>query len=105
MNAATPQLAHNPARLRHLNSVHGLYLLDDHRPLARLLALSALNSVTMLSAETAGRSYGGGILKMEPREALTLAVPSPELVKARAASLVAIWAPVRRHLQGGDMNA
>jgi hypothetical protein len=37
----------------------------------------------MLGAELHGRSYGGGILKMEPREAALLPVPKPEaLVEA-----------------------
>jgi len=34
-----------------------------------------LSSATLLSAEIQGRSYGGGVLKMEPREALRLQVP------------------------------
>jgi adenine-specific DNA-methyltransferase len=37
----------------------------------------SLNSVTLLGAEVFGRSYGGGILKMEPREAAMLPVPGP----------------------------
>ena len=41
-----------------------------------LLPLAALNSITLLGAETVGRAYGGGMLKLEPREADVLPVPS-----------------------------
>ncbi|MGV7904611.1 SAM-dependent methyltransferase, partial [Mycobacterium kansasii] len=73
------------AKAHHLNSVHGVYLRDEVRTLGRdLLGFAALNSVTVLHAEIVGRSYGGGILKIEPREADRWLVPSPDLVVARA---------------------
>lgn len=103
MNAQTPQLCVNSLNLRHLNSIHGLYLPPERRHLAAPLAVASLNSATMLSAEVVGRAYGGGILKMEPREAAKLAVPSPEAVETLAPALVGASKQVRRLLQDGRM--
>ncbi|SNS79154.1 N-6 DNA Methylase [Geodermatophilus pulveris] len=47
---------------------------------AAQLAVAALNSVTFASAEVVGRSYGGGILELEPSEAEHMPIPSPALV-------------------------
>lgn len=88
MNADTVRLTTNSASAHHLNSVHGVYLSEDLRDLGReLLPLASLNSATLLSAETSGRAYGGGILKMEPREADRWAMPSPKLIAAHADAL------------------
>jgi adenine-specific DNA-methyltransferase len=45
------------------------------------LAAGFYNSLTLLSAELEGRSYGGGVLKLEPTEAERLLLPplAPEL--------------------------
>lgn len=104
MNADTARITTNSARVHHLNSVHGIYLRDDYRDLGRdLLPLASLNSMTLLSAEMVGRSYGGGILKVEPREADRLVVPSPELVARASSSLTKIRKPVARKLQAGNL--
>lgn len=88
MNADTPRLVANRAAAHHLNSVHGVYLRDPLAAVGRdLLPLAALNSVTVLHAEMVGRAYGGGVLKIEPREADRWLVPSPELIAARATEL------------------
>jgi hypothetical protein len=39
------------------------------------LALGTLSTLSQLSAELVGRSYGGGVLKLEPKELSRLAVP------------------------------
>ncbi len=103
MNEATPQLAANPAGFHYLNSVHGLYLHTGREELAEILAVVALNSVTALSAEVTGRAYGGGILKMEPREAAKLLVPSVDLVRAHHQQLVGLLPRVRSLLQAGGL--
>lgn len=106
MNADTPRLTTNQAHAHHLNSVHGVYLGDEHRELGReLLPLASLNSLTLLNAEMVGRAYGGGILKIEPREADVWAMPSPSLVAARADALRAVRGQVARKLRTGQLLA
>lgn len=100
MNADTPRLCANTKRAHHLNSVHGLYLHPTHRDLGvELLALGALTSMTLLGAETVGRAYGGGMLKLEPKEADRLPVPTPELLDAARNQLTAIRPQVARRLR------
>lgn len=86
MNGWGPNLCVNEAGAYHLNSVHGLYVhpgIDDAS--VKLLSLAFLSSVSQLSAEIEGRSYGGGLLKLEPREAACVLVPSYDLLEGKEA--------------------
>lgn len=90
MSHRYPRLITNRAGVTFVNSLHGVRLRPSANPniAKESLPLLALNSVTMLGAETGGRSYGGGILKMEPSEASALPIPKPDL-------LAAAWAILR----------
>lgn len=104
MNADTARLCTNTAGVHHLNSVHGLYLTEAHRALGRdLLSLASLNSVTLLGAEMVGRAYGGGVLKLEPREADRWPMPSPDLVARRRFQLASARRRVRDLLTVGRL--
>jgi len=104
MNHDTPRLSANRAGLRHLNSVHGITLKPELRALGTsLLPLAALNSMTLLGAELVGRSYGGGLLKIEPREADRLPVPSPATVAAAQPQLRAQRPELARALRSNDV--
>lgn len=104
MNADTPRLSTNTARAAHLNSVHGVYLTLKVRKLGKaLLPLASLTSMTLVGAETVGRAYGGGMLKLEPREADRLPVPPAALVEAAAERLTHIRPQVAGLLRGGKL--
>lgn len=76
MSHRYPRLIANTAKTTFVNSMHGLRLIESAPKVAReALPVLMFNSVTMLGAEVHGRSYGGGILKMEPREAAVLPMP------------------------------
>ncbi len=105
MNADTPRLCTNRARVHHLNSVHGVYTRPQVKRLAMdYLPLASINSMTLVGAETVGRAYGGGMLKIEPREADRLPMPSPELVEATKTRLAEIRPQMGRLLRGGRLT-
>jgi len=104
MNADTPRLTTNEARVRHLNSVHGVYLRHGLKTLgAKLLPIGSLNSMTLLGAETVGRSYGGGMLKLEPGEADLLPVPAPALLSNARPALLALRPQLAGALRNGKV--
>lgn len=106
MNADTARLTANQAGVRHLNSVHGVYLREGVREVARqVLPIAALNSITLLSAELVGRSYGGGILKVEPREADRWWVPSATALETHRDALMALKPRIQRLLQAKKLDA
>lgn len=106
MNHDAPRLVANRGRVRHLNSIHGVTLEKEYRQLGLdLLPMAILNSVTLLGSELVGRTYGGGILKLEPKEADVLPVPSPETVQEVASPLRALRPQLARYLRTGDLTA
>lgn len=69
------RLVANPMRLRATNLIHSVTLKSNDTSI-RGLAAASLSSAAALSAEMEGRAYAGGVLKLEPRDAESLCIPS-----------------------------
>jgi tRNA1(Val) A37 N6-methylase TrmN6 len=81
MNHDRPRLISNEAGVTILNSLYGITLKPSAKRVGRAcLPLACLNTATLLGSEIVGRSYGGGLLKHEPKEVDQLPVPSVALL-------------------------
>jgi hypothetical protein len=73
MSNHVPRMIENQAGVVTTNLLHNVRLTSSIPP--RWIALSWMNSATMLSCEMCGRAYGGGVLKLETRESERVLVP------------------------------
>jgi len=105
MDQERPRLVTNGAETFHLNSLYGVRLNHGRKKIGcRLLPLASLNTVSLLGAEVHGRSYGGGLLKLEPREADRIPLPSLMKIIACQDSLEAIRPQVAYALERGNLS-
>jgi hypothetical protein len=106
MDYERPRLVANEARALHLNSLYGVMLRHGMKELGRdILPMATLNSATLLAAEMIGRSYGGGLLKLEPNEADKWPVPSEAMLRATANDLRSARPQLATALRGNDIAA
>lgn len=68
-----PLLVINGAKAVSTDTIHRVRFNENVD--ARLVAAASFNSLTLAWAEVCGRSYGGGVLELEPSEARELPIP------------------------------
>ncbi len=75
---ASNEIIVNDQKATSTNTIHQIFLKRKLEP--KLLSTLFYNSLTLLSAElVGGRFYGGGgVLKIEPKEAEKILIPTPE---------------------------
>jgi adenine-specific DNA methylase len=75
MGSIPPKLIVNDAGAICTNSIHRVWKLKEAKTTIRALAAGSWTTLFALSAEIEGRSYGGGVLKLEPGGAARAVLP------------------------------
>jgi hypothetical protein len=75
MTKEVPFISLNPDGLMSTNTVHNVVFLEGiNENTKKWIQFSMFTSITQLSVELAGRTYGGGVLKIEPTAANNILV-------------------------------
>lgn len=77
MGSDPPRLVLNEARATCTNAIHRVWMLDESAEALHALVAASWTTLYRLSAELVGRSYGGGVLKLEPSGAMALRIALP----------------------------
>jgi adenine-specific DNA-methyltransferase len=87
MSGREVNLVRNVAGVTCTNSVHSVRV-RDHSVAAKLLP-SWGTPFVRLSCELEGHALGGGMLKLEPREAARILFPDPSVIKTASDDMLA----------------
>jgi len=104
MSGGPPRLIANEARVVVPNTLLTIHLTNAEPRQMQMIALSWQTSLTHLSAEIEGHSLGGGLLKLEPREAQNVCLALP-VTRISASSLKRTLHEADALIRQGDWNA
>jgi adenine-specific DNA methylase len=102
MSDVLPRLTLNRAEAVSSNTLLNVKLHGVPEDLRDAFVVAFYNSATLLSCERIGRAYGGGVLKLEPREADRVLVPSLDLIRRVGARLRALLPVLDGALRSGE---
>jgi hypothetical protein len=90
MNHAGPRIVLNNTAVNSTNTIHRLYFNPSITvSTKKLAAISMLTTFSQLSAEIEGRTYGSGVLKHEPSEAMSIRLVMPANIPSSGINRVA----------------
>jgi adenine-specific DNA-methyltransferase len=101
MSDLIPRICLNQAQLVASNTLLTVRLPGVPRRLLRSFVVAFYNSATLLSCELIGRNYGGGVLKLEPREADRILVPAVTVLEKHRGALSRLGFLVDREIRAG----
>ena len=101
MNHHAPRLIVNAPGAWSTNLIHGVVFSDPSLDL-RAVSAAMLSSITLLSSEIEGRAYGGGVQKLETKEAERLLIPTFD--KAQTKRLVVIFDRLDSLVRAGQIE-
>lgn len=81
-----PRIIANGTAATSTDTIHRVRMLNGLSPAK--LAAASVNSLTFAFSEVLGRSYGGGVLELEPREAEALPFPDAHLLASSDVDLI-----------------
>lgn len=103
MNDHGPKLCLNSARINSTNSIHRVFFNENISNEQRKMAvISMYTTFSQLSAELTGRSYGSGVLKIEPSEAKKIKLILPNGKTEQHVNDV--FTKISQHLSNGDFS-
>lgn len=104
MHHLGPRLVLNTQNINCTNTIHRVrFHPKTSITTQRLLSISCLSTFSQVSAEIAGRTYGSGVLKHEPREAEKIALLLPSAVHHK--TVESIFYKVSTTLRSGEVDS
>lgn len=91
-----PRIFVNEANATCTDTVHRIRITGKFS--VKALSVVSLNSATLTWGELLGRSYGGGVLELEPSEARSLPIPDPKFASTTLIKRVSA------HLENGETD-
>jgi hypothetical protein len=105
MHNVGPRLVLNKAGINCTNTIHRVFFqpgIEEHQK--KLITISLITTFSQLSAEIEGRSYGSGVLKHEPGEAVNIKLFIPSGSKDKVNEINDVFSRIESHIRDNQLE-